>query len=271
MPVRVLLINADDFGIYPAANAAIVETLECGLAGSCSLMVPAPGAGEAVEILTDRPELAFGVHLSLVTDFPALRWEPLTGGRSLLDAHGRLFTSDTVDGVVAAARIEEVEAEFRAQIELVFEAGLTPTHLDWHCLADGGRGDIFDLTLDLATEYGVAMRAWLPPARAKLQARGLPVVDNDFLDSFSLPLDGKADRYERLLRGLPEGLTEWAVHPAFAEPVNAGSAVRRSDYDFLVSARAHEIVEEEGISVIGWSTLQQQWRKVTESSSVIGE
>lgn len=271
MSERMLLINADDFGIYAAANDAIVETLDGGLVGSCSLMVPAPGAGEAVQILTDRPELAFGIHLSLVTDFPTQRWEPLTGGRSLLDAHGRLFTSDTTDGVVAAARIEEVEAEFRAQIERVFEAGLTPTHLDWHCLADGGREDIFDLTLDLATEYGVAMRAWLPPARAKLQARGLPVVDHDFLDSFSLPLDGKADRYERLLRGLPEGLTEWAVHPAFAEPADAGFAVRRSDYDFLVSAHAHEIVDEEGISVVGWTTLRQQWRKVTESSTVVGE
>lgn len=99
----------------------------------------------------------------------------------------------------------------------------------------------------------------------------MPVVDHDFLDSFSLPPDGKADRYVRLLRDLPEGLTEWAVHPAFADPVDAGSAVRRSDYDFLVSARAHEIVEEEGISVIGWSTLQQEWRKVTQNSTVIGQ
>lgn len=97
MSERMLLINADDFGIYAAANDAIVETLDRGLVGSCSLMVPAPGAGEAVQILTDRPELAFGIHLSLVTDFPTQRREPLTGGRSLVDAHGRLFTSDTKD------------------------------------------------------------------------------------------------------------------------------------------------------------------------------
>ena len=29
-----------------------------------------------------------------------------------------------------------------ARIDAVVEVGLTPTHLDWHCLADGGRADI---------------------------------------------------------------------------------------------------------------------------------
>jgi hypothetical protein len=67
--------------------------------------------------------------------------------------------------------------------------GLTPTHLDWHCLADGGRDDIFDLTVALAGEYGLAARVWLEPGRQKSQQRGLPVVDHDFLDSFSLDLD----------------------------------------------------------------------------------
>jgi hypothetical protein len=60
------------------------------------------------------------------------------------------------------------------------DAGLTPTQLDWHCLADGGRADIFDVTLMLADEYGIAVRAWLEPARRKLRDRGLPVVGHDF-------------------------------------------------------------------------------------------
>ena len=37
-----------------------------------------------------------------------------------------------------------------AQIETVLAAGLAPTHLDWHCLRDGGRPDVFDLTRGLA-------------------------------------------------------------------------------------------------------------------------
>jgi chitin disaccharide deacetylase len=257
---RVLLVNADDFGIYPAANAAVIDAIDHGIAASCSVMVIAPGAPEALRMLADRPDIAFGVHLTLVTDFPDQRWSTRTHGRSLLDASGRMFGSDDRAGLLRSARIAEVEAEFRAQVELVLDAGLTPTHLDWHCLADGGRPDVFDVTLVLADEYGVAVRGWLEPARRTLRARRQPVVDHDFLDSFSMERPGKAARYVQLLRDLPVGLTEWAVHPAFADAGDSSSWVRRTDHEFLVSAQAREVVEEEGITVIGWSTVLEQWR-----------
>jgi len=38
-------------------------------------------------------------------------------------------------------RLDELEVEFRAQIEAVLFAGLKPTHLDWHCLHNGGRAE----------------------------------------------------------------------------------------------------------------------------------
>jgi hypothetical protein len=38
------------------------------------------------------------------------------------------------------------------------------------------------------------------------------------------------------------------------------SWVRQTDHEFLVSGRAREVVEEEGITVIGWSTLLEQWQ-----------
>jgi hypothetical protein len=43
-----------------------------------------------------------------------------------------------------------------------------------------------------------------------------------------------------LLRTLPPGLTEWAVHPATADP--DGERGRRADLDFLVSPSARELV-----------------------------
>jgi hypothetical protein len=57
----------------------------------------------------------------------------------------------------------------------------------------------------LAEEYGLAARVWLEPGRQKMRRRGQPVVDHDFLDSFSLDLDGKSARYSQLLRELPVG------------------------------------------------------------------
>ena len=125
------------------------------------------------------------------------------------------------------------------------DLGLAPTHLDWHCLADGGRADIFDVAMALAKEYGLAARVWLDDGRSKARERGKPVVDNAFLDSFSIDLPDKAATYARMLRDLPPGLNEWAVHPAHSteqwqaiEP--SGWQVRQSDHLFLTSAQARD-------------------------------
>ena len=40
---RVLIVNCDDFGMHDAVNAAVVESIEDGIASSCSLMVACPG------------------------------------------------------------------------------------------------------------------------------------------------------------------------------------------------------------------------------------
>jgi chitin disaccharide deacetylase len=180
---RVLIISADDFGMYPAVNSAIIRSVEEGVAGSCSLMAPCPAAPHAMSLLRRHPRVPFGIHLTLVCDTPGYRWGPLAAKEevpSLLDGSGELFTPAHVPALLAQARLEEVEREFRAQVNAVAGAGLTPTHLDWHCLADGGREDIFDLTVALADEHGLAVRAWLGPARRTLRRRGLPVVDHEF-------------------------------------------------------------------------------------------
>jgi hypothetical protein len=65
---RVLIINADDFGMYHAINAAVVQSIEDGIASSCSLMVPCPWALHAMQLLYERPEIPFGIHLTLVCD-----------------------------------------------------------------------------------------------------------------------------------------------------------------------------------------------------------
>jgi len=262
----VLIINADDFGMYHAINAAVVQSIEDGIASSCSLMVPCPWALHAMQLLHERPEIPFGIHLTLVCDTNHYRWGPLTARRevpSLLNPEGELFTPAGIPDLLARARLDEVEVEFRAQVEAVIGAGLSPTHLDWHCLADGGRDDILDLTVALAGEYGLVVRVWLEPGRQRMRRRGLPVVDHDFLDSFALDLPGKSAIYARLLRDLPAGLSEWAVHPglgdAESQAIDSGWRVRQTDIEFLMSPEAREILRRERIIVIDYRRLQQAW------------
>ncbi|WP_344138289.1 polysaccharide deacetylase family protein [Luedemannella flava] len=259
---RVLIINCDDFGMYGAVNAAVVESIERGIASSCSLMVPCPGAAEAMRLLGRRQEIPFGIHLTLVRDTVNDRWRPLTTRErvpSLLDGTGELFTSDRISELLANAQVDEVACELRAQVTAVLDAGLAPTHLDWHCLADGGREDIFDATVALAHEYGLAVRVWLDPARRRMRQRGLPVVDNPFVDSFRLDIDTKAATYARLLRDLPVGLSEWAVHPGQAQAHVPGWQVRRTDYEFLTSPQARDLLDREGIVVTDYRALQRAW------------
>ncbi|MFH9727849.1 polysaccharide deacetylase family protein [Streptomyces sp. NPDC017254] len=265
---RLLIVNCDDFGMYPATNAAVIESIEDGIATSCSLMVPCPAAPQAVQLLRRRPQIPFGVHLTLVCEMPDIRWGPTAAKErvpSLLDPAGELFPPTPAGraALLGQARLDEVERDFRAQIDAVADAGLTPTHLDFHCLADGGRDDILDLTAVLAAEYGLAVRVWLEPGLREMRRRGLPVTDNDFLDSFSLETTGKAARYVQMLRDLPAGLNEWAVHPGLgneeAQAVDGGWRVRRTDYEFLTSPQAREVLQQEDIAVIDYRTIQRVW------------
>jgi predicted glycoside hydrolase/deacetylase ChbG (UPF0249 family) len=264
---RVLIVNSDDFGMYQAVNAAVLRSIVEGIASSCSLMVPCPAARHAMHLLGQHPQIPFGIHLTLLCDTTHHRWGPLTAKQkvpSLLDETGQLFTPAEVPRLLTRARLDEVELEFRAQIDAVASAGLTPTHLDWHCLADGGRRDIFDLTLALAREHDLAMRAWLSPGRQKLRRQGLPAVDHDFLDSFRLDIGTKPAQYAALLHDLPPGLTEWAVHPGLSDAQSQaidpdGWRVRWTDYQFLTSPQARELLQQEDIVVIDYRAIQLAW------------
>jgi hypothetical protein len=270
---RVLIVNCDDLGLHPAVNTAVLEAVREGVAGSTSLMLPTPAAAQAIQLLHCTPAVPFGIHLTLTRDGPAHRWAPLVPAErvpSLVDEDGLLFTHARASELLSRARLEEVERELRAQIDAVARSGLTPTHLDWHALADGGRPDVLDLTIELAREHGLAARVWLEDGRRRARRRGLPVVDHDFLDSFALDVAGKTGRYVQLLRSLPAGLSEWAVHPALgggpAGEDDLGWAVRRSDHAFLVSPLARRVLDEEGIVVIDHRGLQRVWAAVHASS-----
>ena len=263
---RVLIVNCDDLGMHDAVNVGVVESIERGIASSCSLMAPCPAATPAMQLLRDRPWIPFGIHLTLVREVDSFRWGPMSDSAkvpTLVTGDGMLFLEADASALLNQAKLTEIEREIRVQIEAVLDLGLAPTHLDWHCLADGGRPDILELTLQLAAEYRLAARVSLPPGRRKARERGLPVVDHDVMDSFSLDLTGKADRYAEMLRDLPAGLSEWAVHPAVrtdeAEAIVPGWRVRHSDYEFLTSPNACAVLDREGITVIDYAVVQRAW------------
>src|SRR5205085_11131803 len=75
---RLLIINADDFGRSHASNEATLRTLKEGVVSSTSLMVPCPWALHAMHLLSDHPDLAFGVQLTVICVLVPYGWGPLT-------------------------------------------------------------------------------------------------------------------------------------------------------------------------------------------------
>ena len=265
---RLLIINADDFGMCHAINEAIFRALKKGVLRSTTLMVPCPWALHAMHFLAGHPEIPFGVHLTVISDWVDYRWGPVSPREkvpSLIDKAGYFYNFEHMPEFLAQVRLDQLEMEFRAQIEAVLAAGLKPTHLDWHSLRIGGRADIVDVMLRLAREYGVALRvagrSWIE----KVQSQGFPTNDYDFLDSYLLDPADKSARYEQMLRELPAGLSEWAVHPGLdnAELLAIdpdGRHVRQRDFDFLMSQEAKDIVKEEDIILLDYRALQVLWR-----------
>lgn len=266
---RLLILNADDFGMCHAVNEAIIRALKEGIVCSTTLMVPCPWMLHAMDFLTSHPEIPFGVHLTAISDRPYYRWRPVTAREkvpSLLDGAGYFYDFEHMSDFMAQVRLDELEVEFRAQINAVLDAGLRPTHLDWHSLRIGYRADIFDVMVRLAREYGLALRVAGQSWIEKLQSQGLPTNDYDFLDSYGLDPASKAGRYAQFLRELPVGLSEWAVHPGLDSPellaLEPGQdRVRQTDFDFLVSEQARELVRKEGIILLDYRALQAVWEE----------
>lgn len=266
---RLLILNADDFGMCHSVNAAIMGVLQAGLVRSTTVMAPCPWALHAMHFLAGQPEIPFGIHLTVISDPDYYRWGPVAGRDkvpSLVDGSGYFFRFDEMPVLRARAKLDELEVEFRAQIETVLAAGLSPTHLDWHALRFGERTDIVGLMIRLAKEYGLALRVIGKSWIEKLQSQGLPVIDYDFLDSYGIDPGSKAVQYEKLLRELPAGLSEWAVHPGLDTPEllalePAGNHERQTDFDFWTSQRAKEILDLEGIILLDYRDLQVLWRE----------
>jgi chitin disaccharide deacetylase len=266
---RLLIINADDFGMCHAVNEAIIGSLQEGIVQSTTLMVPCPWALHAMHFLADQPEIPYGVHLTVISDWVDYRWRPVTSREkvpTLINKAGYFYNFEQMPEFLAQVKLDQLEMEFRAQIEVVLAAGLEPTHLDWHSLRLSGREDILALMLKLAREYGLALRVIGQSWIEKVQSQGLPTNDHDFLDSYLLDPVDKFATFTRLLRELPAGLSEWAVHPGLANSelltIDSGGAhIRQTDFDFLTSQQAKDAVEEEGIFLLDYRALREVWRE----------
>lgn len=134
-PERLLIVNADDFGLTDGVCRAIVRAHRDGIVTSTSVLAVGPAFTRGAPMLDDVPGLGVGVHLAAVGEDP-----PVLSAReipTLVDEHGRFPLSwRQFLPRMALRRIDlaDLEREFTAQGEAVRAAvgAGRVTHLDTH-------------------------------------------------------------------------------------------------------------------------------------------
>jgi predicted glycoside hydrolase/deacetylase ChbG (UPF0249 family) len=164
---RLLIVNADDYGLTVGVSRAILRARRDGIVTSTSALAVAPGFAPTAGWLRDRGDIGVGAHLAAVGEDP-----PLLSAReipTLVDRQGRFARSwRQFLPRMATRRIdpEDLQREFLAQLQLLDGWGLSLTHVDTHQHLHLWPG-VATVVLDLAAERAIpAVRVTRSAARS---------------------------------------------------------------------------------------------------------
>jgi len=232
--MKKIIINADDFGLVQGVNQGIIKAYQEGALTSATLMANMPGFDQAVEMAKANLGFGVGVHLNI------LRGQPLSTPHkvgSLLSRELRFIPSvSNLLQRIALKRIsfDEVEREFRAQVEKVQRAGINPSHIDSekhiHLIRP-----LFRIVLKLAKEYKINKVRFIQ--ECCVSSRPGQMIKSMFISLSSTSMKKKmvqegirfpdkfygvcdsgritSDKLQQALRRAKEGVTEIMVHPGF--------------------------------------------------------
>jgi hopanoid biosynthesis associated protein HpnK len=236
-----LIVNADDFGLTPGVNRAILELHAGGVLTSATLMAKAAATGEAIRTALQTPSLGVGCHVVLVDGEPVL---PPREIRTLVDEKTGRFPSSL--GVfltrlfTGRIRSTEIEAEAAAQIAALKSAGLNLTHIDSHkhthmfprvlapVMRAARAAGIHAVRNPFEPEWAIratprasllrtsevfALRRMGPYFHRLITRENFVTTDGTIAVAGTGTLD--ADMVRSLLKKLPEGTWELVTHPGY--------------------------------------------------------
>jgi len=258
-----LIIRGDDIGSTHAANLGCIQSYREGIMQSVEVMVPCPWFPEAVKLLNENPGLDVGVHLTFTSEWENVKWGPLTHAPSITDEEGYFYPmiwpndrfpeNRALKG--ADWKLEEIEAEMRAQIEMAMKHIPQVSHLSCHMGCSGWDEQVAEVYSRLADEYGLNINTGeLGVERFPGSAKG----------------QSSEERIGNFIKGLKElkpGKTYLFVeHPAVKSQEMEAighdgyrdvNADRQMVTDLFTSEEVMKTIDELGISLISYADLVQ--------------
>ncbi|MEO0978760.1 MAG: ChbG/HpnK family deacetylase [Pseudomonadota bacterium] len=257
-----LLVRADDAGSCRASNHGCLDAVLDGIARSVEVMMPCARVTEAAALFRDHRDVDVGLHLTLTSEWDAVKWRPLTDAPSLVDREGcflpLLQARPNDDRPCLSSRrwdIDEIAGEFRAQIQLGLDLFPNASHVSCHMVRhfadfDPGLGSVVS---GLCAEFGLLDDPF---------GHGLP----RFTPYPAYPRDSRAriSSFVEALGRLAPGTHIFIDHPAVDCPEldalgHPGYEDVRTDrvtcLETLTSASVKREIERLGIELISYRDL----------------
>ncbi len=216
----------------------------------------------AAEILNNHPEVDVGIHLTLTSEWDAVKWRPLTYAPSLTDESGNflpLLLPRDGDGRRCLANtdwsLDEIANEFRAQVSLGIAMFQNVSHVSSHMVKhfrdfDARLGDVIS---ELCNEFDLKDDAF---------GHGLPRLEG--YPKSPIDTAQRIETFARQLDSLDGGTYIFIDHPAVPSPeLSATGHVDYEDVDedrvtcleTLTSPVLRSKIEELGIVLISYREL----------------
>ena len=217
-----LIIRGDDMGMMQGSLVAFEKAFNEGVMTCASILVPGPWFTGAAELCRKNPGWCTGVHLCLVAEWRGYKWRPVLPYDkvpSLVDEDGFLYTYP--DELFAhKPKIEEIEAEFRAQIDLAIKMGVNVQYVDTHYMYpnDLSYPGLSDVIKRIGRDYNVPVSS---------------LLDEKIIGIYSAPIEQKIQKGVEMLDELDSGLWLWVCHPGIDSP-EQNALIHTSPEDIFV-------------------------------------
>lgn len=149
-------------GYSHSGNEALLKCSKEGIQQSIEVIVPSPWFPEAVKMLNENPGIDVGIHLAITSEWDNIKWRPLTQAASIRDSNGYFYPMVWLNKNYPGQSLKEVnwqlddiEKEFRAQIELAIKLIPHVSHISSHMGCTYLSDEVKNMTKKLATEYKI--------------------------------------------------------------------------------------------------------------------